>query len=289
MPKSDETPMVISYRPELDVSPVLGPHNASYYMSLIGILRWIVEIGNVEICLEVSIMSSHISMPTEGHLDQLFHIFDHLKKYHNTEMVFDPSYPVIYESKFQRKDWASSEFLHFKGKEELPTNMPEPRGLGFVVRAKVDSDHTSDTVTRRSRTSFFVYLNSALVYWFSKKHTSIESSTFGSDFTEMKQCCKCLKGLKYKFSMMGISCEGPVLIEGYNQSLLTNTSIPDSTFKKSQSIAYHIVREGVARDERRTAYIRSADNEADLLTKMLPSGDKRKGFVRKIIHHIYRG
>ena len=39
-------------------------------------------------------------MPREGHLEQLFHIFAHLKNYHNTEMVFDPSYPVIDESTF---------------------------------------------------------------------------------------------------------------------------------------------------------------------------------------------
>ena len=93
---------------------MLGPHYASYYMSLIGILRWIVEIGNVEICLEVSIMSSNMEIPREGHLEQLLHIFAHLKKYHNTEMVFYLSYPVIDESKFQRKDWASSEFGHLE-------------------------------------------------------------------------------------------------------------------------------------------------------------------------------
>ena len=84
IPKSAETPMVTSYRPELDVSPVLGPHDASYYMSLIVILRWIVELVCVDICLEVSIMSSHMAVPREGHLGQLFHIFSHLKKYHNT-------------------------------------------------------------------------------------------------------------------------------------------------------------------------------------------------------------
>ena len=106
-----------SYRPELDVSPVLGPHDASYYIPLIGILRWIVELGCVEIFIEVSIISSHMSMPREGHLEQLFHIFYH-QKYHNYEMVFDPSYPVIGESKFQRKEWASIEFLHLEGKEE---------------------------------------------------------------------------------------------------------------------------------------------------------------------------
>ena len=66
--------------------------------------------------------------------------------------------------------------------------MPEPRGLVFFVRAKVNLDYASDTETRSSMTGFFVYLNSTLVYWFSKKHTIIESSTFGSEFTVIKQC-----------------------------------------------------------------------------------------------------
>ena len=70
---------------------------------------------------------------------------------------------------------------------------------------------------------------------------------------------------------------------------MANTTIPESALKKKcQSIAYHMIREGVARDEWRTAHVRSAMNEADLLTKQLPSGDKRKGFVRNLLHHIYR-
>ena len=61
---------------------------------------------------------------------------------------------------FERKDWTSLEFGHIDGKEELLMNAPPPRGLGFTIRAKVDADHATDTVTRRSRTGFLVYLNS---------------------------------------------------------------------------------------------------------------------------------
>ena len=98
-------------------------------------------------------------------MQQLFQIFAYLKKYHNSEMVYDPSDPVVDASRFEIRDWTSSEFGHLQGKEELPPNMPEPRGTGFVVRAKVDADHASNTTTRRSRTGFIVYLNSAPVYW----------------------------------------------------------------------------------------------------------------------------
>ena len=289
LPAKAETPLQTSYRPELDVSPELKPIDAAYYMSLIGMLRWIVELGRIDVCLECSMLSSHLALPREGHLYQLFQVFAYLKKYHNAEMVYDPSDPCIVESAFELKDWTSSEFGHLQGKEELPPNMPEPRGQGFVISAKVDADHASDTVTRRSRTGFFVYLNCAPVYWLSKKQTSCESSSFGSEFVAMKQCCEYLRGLRYKLRMMGIPCEGPAYIHGDNQSVLASCGIPDSILKKkSQSIAYHFVREGAARDEWRTSYVNTHDNEADLLTKLLPSGAKRKGFVARLLHHIFR-
>ena len=87
---------------------------------------------------------------------------------------------------------------------------------------------------------------------------------------------------------MGIPVLGPVFISGDNQSVLANTTIPESQLKKKcQSIAYHFVREGVARDEWRTAYVNTKENEADLLTKLLPSGDRRRNFVRRMLHHIF--
>ena len=70
--------------------------------------------------------------------------------------------------------------------EELPPNMPDPRGLGMTMSVYVDSDHAEDTVTRRSRTGFLIFLNSAPIYWSSKKKTSCETSSFGSEFSVMK-------------------------------------------------------------------------------------------------------
>ena len=126
------------------------------------LLCWIVKLGCVDVCLEYSMLSSHLALPREGHPYQLFQVFAYTKKYHNTEMVvYDPSNPCIDESTFELKDWTSSKFGHIQGKEELPSNMPEPRGQGFMINVKVDADHASDTVMRRSRTRFFVYLNCA--------------------------------------------------------------------------------------------------------------------------------
>ena len=265
IPNKVETPMRSTYRPELDVSEELLPSDTSYYQSLIRILQWIVELGCVDICLEVSMMSSHLALPRKGHMEQVMQIFGYLKKYHNAELVFDPSDPTIDEQDFERKDWTSSEFGLVEGKEELPPNMPEPRGMGFTIVAKVDADHASNTVTRRSRTGILVYLNCSLIHWWSKKQASIESLSFGAEFIAMKQCCEYLRGLRYKLRMMGILCDQPSHIYGDNQSVLANMTMPDSTLKKkSQSIAYHFVCEGSACREWRMAYMNTHDNKADL-------------------------
>ena len=194
MPNKADTSLTTTYRPELDVSRELNVADAAYYQSLIGILRWIVELGQVDVCLEVSMMSSHLALPREGHLEQVLHIFAYLKKYHNTELVYDPSDPFMDENDFERRDWASSEFGYMEGEKEFSAKIPEPRGHGFIMRAKVDANHASDTVSRRSRTGFLIYLNFALVYWWSKKQTSVESSSFGSEFVAMKQCCEYIRG-----------------------------------------------------------------------------------------------
>ena len=146
------------------------------------------------------------------------------------------------------------------------------------MRAKVNTDHASDTVTRRSRTGFLLNLNCAFVYWWSKKEKSVELSSFNAEFIDMKQCCEYLRGIRYKLQLMGILVEASIYIYRDNQSVLANTTIPDLALKKtSQSIGYHLIHEGVLRDELHMAYVNTHDNEADLMTKLLPSGEKHKG------------
>ena len=104
----------------------------------------------------------------------------------------------------------------------------------------------------------------------------------------MKQYTEYFSDLKYKLRIMNILVVGSVYTHSDNQSVLANTTIPDSILKKkSQNICYHFVRERVARDEWRTVYVNTHNNLADLLTKSLLSGKKRKSFVNKFLHWIF--
>ena len=69
--------------------------------------------------------------------------------------------------------------------EAIPLNAPDPRGKSDDLRMWVDSDHAGDKSTRRSRTGYFIFLNTALIDWLSKKQATIEGSVFGAEFVAM--------------------------------------------------------------------------------------------------------
>jgi hypothetical protein len=99
-PSKCTAPFSTKYRPECDATPELEPEEASYFQSIIGVLRWAVKLGRIDITAEVSMLSSHLALPRDGHLAQAFHIFAYLEPRHASRLVFDPTYPHIDESLF---------------------------------------------------------------------------------------------------------------------------------------------------------------------------------------------
>ena len=169
----------------------------------------------------------------------------------------------------------------------MPANAPEVRGKPVDLAMYVDSDHAGEKRTRRSRTGFLIFANSALVQWVSKKQSTVETSVFGAEFVALKHGMETLRGIQYKLRMMGTDLNGPNLIYEDNMSVVTNSSLPESTLnKKSNSVCYHAVRESVAMGESLVAHVPSAQNLADFLTKVL-SGIKRRGFIKDILIDIY--
>ena len=50
---------------------------------------------------------------------------------HNSSLFFDPSEPDIDKSQFTCEDWSANAYEECS--EEIPINMPKPRGIGFTM------------------------------------------------------------------------------------------------------------------------------------------------------------
>ena len=153
----------LSYRPELDSSALCDDQQAQYFQNLIGVLRWIIELGRIDIAFEVSILSRYLANPLTGHLQQAIHIFKYLDIHRDNVIALDPAYlespnPNEYNIEQRLEDMKA---LYSDADEPLPSNAPEPRGKPVQINCFVDADHAGDLKTRRSQTGIIIYCNLA--------------------------------------------------------------------------------------------------------------------------------
>ena len=67
-------------------------------------------------------VSSHMTMPREGHLEAVLHVFEFLRQHYNSRMAFEPTYPVIDMNDFKECKWKD---FYGNLNEAIPPNAPE--------------------------------------------------------------------------------------------------------------------------------------------------------------------
>jgi hypothetical protein len=116
-----------------------------------------------------------------------------------------------------------------------------------------------------------LFVNRAVVQWYSKRQNTVETSTFGSEFVAMRVAVELIEALRYKLRMFGVPIEGATNVFCDNEAVTKNAIFPESTLKKQHNaIAYHRTREAVAAGTIRVTKEDGKTNLADVLTKPLP-------------------
>ena len=96
----------------------------------------------------------------------------------------------------------------------------------------------------------------------------METSAYGSEMVAGRIGVDHCVELRYTLRMMGVPVEGRTLLFGDNESMVKNTTLPQSTLKKRHNaVAYHRVRRAVAADVVGIVHCRSEYNLADWGTK----------------------
>ena len=99
----------------------------------------------------------------------------------------------------------------------------------------------------------------------------METSTFGSEFTAMKNAVELIAVLRYKLRIFGVPIDGSTYMFCKNEGVYKNDSMPDSqTRKVYHSINHHMRRVSVASGASRIAKEDTETNLADLFTKIFP-------------------
>ena len=117
---------------KLDNSIICSDSEANYYKNFIGALRWIVELGRIDINYEAAILSQYLANPRRRHLHQILHVFKHLDIHKESFLRFDPTYLDV-DSLLNSEDNPKCKTKVMKefypdAEEAIPSNAQEPRG-----------------------------------------------------------------------------------------------------------------------------------------------------------------
>jgi len=264
-----KTPMPEDYHPELDKTSLLPPEYITRYKSLLGSANWIIILGRFDIQYAVNTLSKYSHAPREGHMKMLYQVFGYLRSSYKGKLLIDVGEPPILKKIKITKGQNWSE-MYPDTVEDIPHNMPPPKGRSVKITAFVDADHARDKLTRRSVTGIVVLLNNTPIYWSSKRQTTVETSTYGSKLIASRVAVNLIVEMRYKLRMLGVPFEGPSYMLGDNMSVVLNTTIPSSPLKKKHlACAYHHVREAIAASIIVYGHIESKENLAEVETKPL--------------------
>jgi len=222
----------------------------------------------------IQTMARYTAAPRQGHISRVLRIFGYMKAYSKYGIVIDVQERIIKQAENIKVNWEEQ----YPGAcEELPGNMPKPKGNPVELTAYVDADHAHDQLTRRSVTGILLFINNTPIKWYSKRQNTVETSTYGAELVALRIAIDNVVEFRYKLRMMGIPLKGPSHVLCDNRSVVLNTTLPSSTLKKKHNaIAYHRVREAVAAKVVKVLHIEGKENIADILTKATDGPTFRK-------------
>ena len=269
-PKTDSayasSPLEKGDNPELDTSDLCSAEDRERYQSLLGALQWLVTLGRFDIATAVMTMSSFRAAPRQGHLKRVQRIVGYVCKRKNACLRIrtkEPDYSSIPDMKY---DWSYSVYGNVK--EQVPKDAPEPLGKRVTLTHYVDANLMHCKLTGRSVTGVLHFVNQTPIDWFSKKQTTVETATFGSEFIAARIAIDQAIDLRNTLRYLGVPINERSYMFGDNQTVVNSATQPHGKLhKRHNMLSFHRVREAIASGMIHFSHIAGDINPADILSK----------------------
>ena len=123
---------------------------------LIGSANWAITLGRFDVHYATSTLGRYNCAPREGHLKAMLRMFGYLKHHMKQQIFCDTEMPNFSGAKVVQQNWSE---LYPDAKEEMPPDMPEPKGRKIRMSSYFDADHAHDLETKRSMTELIIFIN----------------------------------------------------------------------------------------------------------------------------------
>jgi Reverse transcriptase (RNA-dependent DNA polymerase) len=246
-PKAYVSPLEPGDHPEFDESDLLDFEGIKQYQSLIGSIQWAVQLGRFDVATATMTLSAYRSAPRVGHLKRAKHFIGYLVENRNGMVRVHTDLPDFSGIEQPTLNWSRTPY---EGACELiDPSAPEPLGKAVRCTTFVDANLYHCHISGRAVTGILHFLNGTPVDWFSKKQTTVQTATFGSEFVAARIATDQIIANRVALRYLGVPIEGHTILYGDNRSVVENSTIPHSRLNKRHiALSYHRVREAICAD-----------------------------------------
>ena len=260
------SPLEKGDHPELDTSELLDQDGIQKYQSLIGALQWTVSLGRMDINTAVMTLSSFRVEPRKGHMERIKRLYSYLAKMKHATIRIRTEQPDLSGLPDQLFEWEKS--VYGEVKELLPEDAPRSLGKEVVTVSYHDANLYHNVITGRSVTGIIHFVNKTPIDWYSKKQSTVETATYGSEYVSAKTCVEQIMDLRNTLRYLGVSVKKKSFMFGDNRSVVDSSMTPHAKIhKRHVALSFHRVREAIAAKIVGYYFIPGEINPADILSK----------------------
>eukprot|EP00934_Nitzschia_sp_Nitz4_P007134 Nitzschia sp. Nitz4//scaffold846_size1981//130//1963//NITZ4_009307-RA/size1981-snap-gene-0.4-mRNA-1//1//CDS//3329559005//7124//frame0 len=201
-PKHYASPLEKGDHPELDDTAECGPTDIKVYQSLIGSLQWVVTLGRFDVMTAVMTLSSYRAFPKIGHLHRAKRIVGYLAKMKHGAIRVRTEMPDLSDLPDPQYQWDRS--VYAGAYEVVSNDDPEPKGKPICLVSFVDANLFHDSITGRSVTGVLHFINQTPIEWYSKKQSTVETATYGSEFVAARTGVEQIMDLRFTLRSLGV-------------------------------------------------------------------------------------
>jgi hypothetical protein len=211
-------------------------------------------------------MSRFRTAPRQRHLNRLKRIYGYLKKFSSAAIRIRANEPNFNELPAQDFDWFHSVYGEIK--ELLPRDAPKLLAKPVTAVTYMDANLYHDLLIGRCVTGVLHLINQTLIDWYSRRQLTVETATFGSEFTAARIAVDQILDLRTTLRYLGVPVNEKSFMFGDNQVVFNNSSISHSSLnKRHNALAYHRVCEMIAVNVLGYYWIDRKANPADIVSK----------------------
>ena len=265
-PRKSRPPLEGGDHPELDTSEFCDEHQTKQFQTLIGQLQWLISLGRFDIAVHVMSLSRFRAQPRKGHLDRAKRIVGYLLFLPDGAIRFRTGEPDFSSLKDQEYDWTRT--VYSGACEQIPHDIPKPLGKHVQTTPYVDANLHHDLATGKAVTAALHFLNQTPIDAYTKRQSTVETATYGSEFVAARTAVDQIIDIRTTLRYLGVPIRDKSYMFGDNKSVVTSSTIPNSTISKRHHLAsYHRVREAIAAKFISFHWKDGKSNPADILSK----------------------